>query len=331
MEIPGTERSATGTHYTTQGLPASRRRAYWREALSRTFGAVDMKVGDEVEHGAIRTSLLGPLQAVAVEGEPHQAERSRRLVAASNSDEYVVVKHLSHGTLRVEQDARETHLTTGTLFMYDMARPVRLTVPERFRTKSLVLPRRALGLSESDFRRITAVPLGADTPLGRLVPPLVSRLVDSAATYQAHTGGSVAAHAVSLIQTLVEEQLGFDLQDTPDAARTTLLRIQAYIGEHLTDRDLTPEAIARHHHMSVRYLHKLFELEGVTVHRWIQRRRLDECRRALGRRDARDRSIAAVAHHWGFVSATHFSRSFKDAFGVSPREWRNTAGGTTQP
>ncbi|MFB7615100.1 helix-turn-helix domain-containing protein [Kitasatospora sp. NPDC056181] len=331
MEIPGTEQGGAATHYTTRGLPASRRRAYWREALSRTFGAVDMKVGDEVEHGAIRTSLLGPLQAVTVEGDPHRAERTRRLVAGSDNDEYVVVKLLSHGTVHVEQDTRETCLGAGTLFMYDMARPVRLTVPERFRTKSLVLPRRALGLSESDFRRITAVPLGADTPLGRLVPPLVSHLVDSAATYQPHTGGSVAAHATSLIQTLVEEQLGFDLQDTPDAARMTLLRIQAHIGEHLTDRDLTPEAIARHHHMSVRYLHKLFELEGVTVRRWIQRRRLEECRRALGGREARSRSIAAVAHHWGFANAAHFSRSFRDAYGVSPREWRDAAGRLPQP
>ncbi|MFD9797066.1 helix-turn-helix domain-containing protein [Streptomyces sp. NPDC059070] len=325
LEIPETDLGGAAAHYTTQGLPASHRRAYWREALSNTFGSVDMKVPDEVEYGLVRTSLVGSLQAVTVEGEPHRAQRTRRLIAGSNNDEYVVVKVLSHGAVRVEQDARDTCLSAGQLFVYDMSRPVQLTVPERFRTKSLALPRRALGLSESDLQRLTATPLGDRSPLGRLVTPFLSHLVDTAGTYQPQTGESVARHAVDLIQTLVEEHLGFDLQETPNAARMTLLRIQAHISEHLTDRELTPEVIARHHHMSVRSLHKLFEQEGLTVSRWIQQRRLEQCRRTLRAGQTRGRTIAAIAHHWGFASAAHFSRSFKAAYGMSPVAWRNAA------
>ncbi|MFF2351060.1 helix-turn-helix domain-containing protein [Kitasatospora sp. NPDC058115] len=74
----------------------------------------------------------------------------------------------------------------------------------------------------------------------------------------------------------------------------------------------------------MRYLHKLFEREGLTVRRWIQQRRLEQCRRALGGRQERGSSIAAVAHHWGFANASHFSRSFKAAYGLSPREWRDS-------
>ncbi|MFD8288083.1 helix-turn-helix domain-containing protein [Streptomyces lavendulae] len=325
LQISETDLGGAASHYTTEGLPAARRRAYWREALSNTFGSVDMKVPDEVEHGLIRTSLVGSLQAVTVEGDPHRAQRTRRLIAGSNNDEYVVVKVLSRGAVRVEQDARDACLSAGQLFVYDMSRPVQLTVPERFRTKSLALPRRALGLSESDLQRLTATPLGDRSPLGRLVTPFLSHLVDTAGTYQPQTGESVARHAVDLIQTLVEEHLGFDLQEAPNAARMTLLRIQAHIGEHLTDRELTPEVIARHHNMSVRSLHKLFELEGLTVSRWIQQRRLEQCRRALSAGQTRGRTIAAIAHHWGFASAAHFSRSFKAAYGMSPVAWRNAA------
>ncbi|MFF7456878.1 helix-turn-helix domain-containing protein [Kitasatospora sp. NPDC008115] len=325
METSETVPEGVAAHYTTEGLPVSGRRAYWREALSRTFGPVDMKLPDEVEHGTIRTSLLGRLQAVTVEGDPHQAQRTRRLIARSDDEEFVVVKILDRGSLHVEQDTRETRLRAGQLFVYDLARPVRLTVPERFSTKSLVLSRRALGLTESDLRRITAIPLGAGSPLGRLMPPLLSHLADSAGSYRPKAGALVAGRAVSLIQTLAEEHLGRDLRDTPDPSRMTLLRIQAHVDENLTDRGLTPEAIARHHHMSVRHLHKLFELEGTTVRRWIQQRRLEQCRRALGGRQGRGRSIAAVAHHWGFTNASHFSRSFKATYGLSPREWRNTS------
>ena len=33
--------------------------------------------------------------------------------------------------------------------------------------------------------------------------------------------------------------------------------------------------------------------------------------------------MSAVAQRWGFVNPAHFSRAFRAAYGVSPREWRN--------
>ncbi|WP_253915738.1 helix-turn-helix domain-containing protein [Streptomyces sp. NRRL S-31] len=98
----------------------------------------------------------------------------------------------------------------------------------------------------------------------------------------------------------------------------SLLRVQAYIDQHLTDPDLTPDAIARAHHISVRYLHKLFELEDITVSRWIQQRRLEQCRRDLARRHAAGLTIAAIAHRWGFISASHFSRGRQRRMGWMP-------------
>ncbi len=71
--------------------------------------------------------------------------------------------------------------------------------------------------------------------------------------------------------------------DTPGGSRATLLRIQAFIDRHLADPDLTSQAIAQVHRISVRYLHKLFESEDATVGRWIERRRLEECRCDLAR------------------------------------------------
>ena len=35
--------------------------------------------------------------------------------------------------------------------------------------------------------------------------------------------------------------------------------------------------------------------------------------------------VGAVAGRWGFLDAAHFSRSFRDAFGVSPSDWRRGA------
>uniref|UniRef100_UPI0004C754E5 helix-turn-helix domain-containing protein n=1 Tax=Streptomyces sp. NRRL S-31 TaxID=1463898 RepID=UPI0004C754E5 len=152
-------------------------------------------------------------------------------------------------------------------------------------------------------------------------------------TYPQRTGESIARNVVDLVQTLAEERLGRSAPDAPTVARMSLLRIRAYIDQHLTDPDLAPDVIARAHHISVRYLHKLFELEDITVSRWIQQRRLEQCRRDLARREVAGLTIAAIAHRWGFTSASHFSRVFRAAYGVSPAEWRNSPGltATTPP
>ncbi|MFI1330628.1 helix-turn-helix domain-containing protein [Streptomyces sp. NPDC020845] len=319
------ERSALGSFHTTESLPVPRRRSYWREALSQTFGAVDMTVPDEVYSGTIRTAPLGRLQAVTVDGDCLSALRTRRLVAQGREDEYVVVKLLDRGVARLEQDGREAVLGPGEIFVYDMARPVRLNLPQSFRTKSLVMPRDVLGLSESDMTHVTASPLGPDTPLGGLLSPFLAGLVDGAGTYSPSTSERMARNVVDLLGVLAGEILGRSNADTPGGNRALLLRIQAFIDRHLADPDLTPQAIARAHRISLRYLHKLFESEDATVGRWIQRRRLEECRRDLAYR-ANGTTIAAVAHRWGFSSAAHFSRAFRATYGVAPREWRDTQG-----
>jgi AraC-like DNA-binding protein len=97
-----------------------------------------------------------------------------------------------------------------------------------------------------------------------------------------------------------------------------LLRIRTFVGRHLADPDLTPEVIARAHHISVRYLHKIFEGEDTTVSRWIQSSRLEACRRDLLHREAANRTIVAVARRWGFTSAAHSAGCSGPPMGCPP-------------
>ncbi|MFI8193622.1 helix-turn-helix domain-containing protein [Streptomyces sp. NPDC085946] len=305
---------------TTARVPGHRRRAYWRDALSRTFGAVDMTVPEEVGSGTIRTAPLGRFQVVTVDGEPLRTRRTRRLVARGE-DRRVVVKLLVRGAARLAQDGRDAAVRPGEVFVYDTARPVRLLLPQPFRTTSLVLPRHALALGEPDLRRITATPLRPDTALGALLATFLSRLADTADTLRPSSGELLARRAADLLTAVADERLGRLPADTPSGDAALLLRIRAYIVRHLADPGLTPAAVAAAHHISVRRLHTLFEAEGTTVGRWLLGRRLEASLRDLAHRRTTGLTIAAVAHRWGFTSAAHYSRVFRAAHGTSPSEW----------
>ena len=55
---------------------------------------------------------------------------------------------------------------------------------------------------------------------------------------------------------------------------------------------------------------------------WIRTRRLEQCRRMLSDPVHAGRSVSEIGARWGLPDAPHFSRVFKAAYGVSPRQFR---------
>jgi AraC-like DNA-binding protein len=66
----------------------------------------------------------------------------------------------------------------------------------------------------------------------------------------------------------------------------------------------------------------IFATGGESILAYILRRRLDECAARLADPQWRGHSITEIAFSYGFNSAPHFTRTFRDRFGISPREYR---------
>lgn len=294
-------------------------------------GRCRMPMGlDIVVSGAAPAELPGA-------GRPYPARRAHRLVAR-DSGEYLFVGIRGAAGARGAAGVRggsgahgprqpeDVFLGPGDICFYDAHGPATLDFPERFRMKVFLVPYESLGLDAADVARLAGTPVPRVSRLGSLLSPFLSELADTASSSLPPVGELLAWNAVNVLATLATERLGRDAIATPDARTPLRARILEFIDLHLTDEDLSPETIAGAHHISARYLHRLFQDEGTTVGRWIQRRRLEECRRDLMIRARGGRTIAAVANRWGFMSATHFSRVFRATYGMSPSEWRDTVG-----
>jgi AraC-like DNA-binding protein len=140
---------------------------------------------------------------------------------------------------------------------------------------------------------------------------------------------TLGAMAVELAVSCLLQQLGADAEP-PAAARAHMLlrRIDAFIDQNLADPDLTPRAVAEHHHISLRRLYTLFQEsapggEGVAAS--IRRRRLERCRADLARPQLRHHPVHAIAARWGFPNAPAFSRAFRAAYGTTPQAYRAAA------
>lgn len=122
----------------------------------------------------------------------------------------------------------------------------------------------------------------------------------------------------ALIVTAVDDDPGRD--EVLD--NTLMLRIRHYVELHLTESTLNAESIAAAHSISVRRVYQVWASGDVSLSQWIMRARLDGARRELAR-SGQQQTVAAVAKHWAFLDPTHFSRRFRAAYDISPREWQH--------
>ncbi|MFD7836391.1 helix-turn-helix domain-containing protein [Streptomyces sp. NPDC059761] len=308
---------------TTASVPDRDKVAYWNDAVSRTL--VPMTVaprGDGPFDGRIATDRLGYLQVSTMEADAERVSRTPALIARS-SEPLVAVGVQVSGTATFVQDGRRAEVGEGDLVVYDTTRPYTFDYPQRFATHVFQLPRRTLGVPDSDIRQVTGNAIGTDDGFGAMLLPFLATLASSSADgYPPAVADRLAGNVVDLFATLIAER-AHPVGTDADTRSHLVLRVRDHINRNLGVPDLSPERIARTHRISVRYLHRLFEGEGTTVGQLIRQRRLEECGRELARRGRTAPTVSAVAQRWGFINPAHFSRAFRAAYGVSPREWRN--------
>lgn len=97
--------------------------------------------------------------------------------------------------------------------------------------------------------------------------------------------------------------------------------VEDYIEKRLDDYDFRVEEIAAYHRVSSRYLRSLFKGEK-NLSQYIRRRRIEKAASLLAEPGERGKSITEIAFDCGFSSNSCLTRSFKDCYGESPREFR---------
>ncbi len=299
---------------------------YWRELMTDTLMPVSIQSDDRDFRAQARLSDLGVVQLTNISYPPLVVHRTPKLIRQSDPEQYQVCLTV-RGGMRLEHLGRTAVLHEGDLVVYDPSRPFRAQITSgEGRVEHIVvqLPKVLCPLPEKEITRLLAAGLPEHDGLGRLV----SRYLRELATHQPPRSSADACRLAAITMDLVMARLAHELEaerSLPAESRQQVLmaRIHDFIARRLPDPRLTPEKIAQAHQISLRYLHKLFQAEGRTVAGWIRHQRLERCRRDLADPRLRERSIHAIATRWGFGDAAHFSRLFRAAYGLPPRDYRH--------
>ncbi|WP_063910183.1 helix-turn-helix domain-containing protein [Herbidospora yilanensis] len=297
-------------------LPAGERFDFWWEAVARSVVSVDAASAHAADFWAEMTAVdLGLIQISRVRSASFEARRTTRRIRQSDPGFYQL-NYTVTGRSGLEQQGRQCSLNAGDFTLYDTSRPFHAwsaATPSQPPHGIVVqFPHRAIPLPAGTVERLLCRPIPGRTGVNGLLAGLLMRLVGSRPAPAPPT-----TTVLELITGLLADHAG-----VAKPADVPLIRIQAFIEDHLPDTGLSPASVAQAHHMSLRNLQRLFERQGLTAASWIRDRRLARVRRDLTDPRCDTLAVRSIGARWGFQNDAHFNRTFRAAYGVSPGAYR---------
>lgn len=290
----------------------------WHQVTCRSYSVTECRrVADRRfeaqiairELGALAISSLStatpPEERIHVTRSPEDIRRDPR--------DYFMLWLMLDGQIGLAQNGRSAVMQPGDLFVYDQSRPFTLDFGPYTKATMATIPRPLLTRRFPLAQQLGGRKIAADSTLGPLVGSLIVELyrLDHAS---AEVASRLGASALDMLVTAVEAEA--DVASEQADHRNRLARAKRFILANLDDPHLDLERIARSQDVAPRTLYRLFAAEGTTPIRWLWRQRLAASFEALS--EGRISNVTEAALSYGFSDVSHFSRSFKAAFGYAP-------------
>ncbi|EIE98563.1 helix-turn-helix domain-containing protein [Saccharomonospora glauca] len=256
---------------------------------------------------------------------PMRFRRTAKHIAQADPETYNVVL-LREGTLRRVDDHTDVTYEPGDVHVIDSSLPFRLEGhgPPPISCVGVEVPKVMLPLPDGHSRSLVGRRLPAREGMGGLLTTVLDHIITDHGSYRDTDEPRVATVLRDVLAGLITQALEDEKRHVPPEVhrRNLLLRMRAFIDQHLHNRDLGPQLIADAHHVSTSYVHRLFGEDGTTVSAWIRQRRLERARRDLADPAMHAVPVHHIAARWGFSHHAAFTRAFRTAYGIAPRDLR---------
>lgn len=316
--------------FTTQGIVPNDRVQMWEGHNARALLPLDIRTINDQPMRAAETNLhLPSVRLASVFGSSQVVERSESFIA-DNPTGVIAIFFATEGDAFFFHSGGNISLRPGQAIVYDADRPFLRGFGNNFRELVLTIPkqryREMVGANGPDLPAIfefgrTGGP--GEQALARLVNRTLQRIAAGETTHLTHTEPGDKPLAAS-----EEEALGLirNVLGAPGSSDQGLISAaRNYIELNITEQDLSPAEVAAAVGISERQLARIFADAGTTIGRYVLNKRLEQAHDALADPAKDQLAVGEIGRRFGFASPSHFSRTFRQTFGLTPLQWRKEA------
>ena len=297
----------------------------WRHALCQAFGPIEVGLnsGEDVS-GFVHTYKRQQLQFNEICYRGQTLERTSSNLA-SFDQEYFTFSRPVAGPLFFEQNGRDITVAPGSLVLLNQTSPYKATASTGYHAFSISIPKKLLLQRAPQIGAFYKLETTITSPRGQLLTNFAKHLSEGIA-------GWSDSEIIVLREQLLDLIILLMVNDKNDPVPGEESSIKAahreraitYIKYNHCNPQLNPKLIADACGISVGYLHKVFHLVELRVEHFLYSQRLETCKNLLLSPLHMNLSVQQIAYKSGVSHPAHFSRLFKEKYGMSPSEFRAT-------
>lgn len=316
--------------FTTQGIVPNSRVQLWEGHNARALIPLDIRTLDQRPMQAAETNLhLPSVRMATVFGSSQIVERTESFIS-QNPSGVIAIFFATEGEAFFYHRGGHISIKPGQAVVYDADRPFLRGFNHGFRELVLTIPReRYLEMVGPEAPELPVVfDFG---PSGRQGEQALARLVHT--TLESISAGKTRHPDPSENGTVpllgVEnetlELIQLVLGGAAGSEGGLITAARHHIEFNLNDKNLNPAQVAAAIGVSERQLSRLFAEAGTTVGRYLLQKRLELAHQALISPEQAGLSVGEIGKRFGFASPSHFGRTFRENYGMTPLQCRKEA------
>jgi AraC-like DNA-binding protein len=321
MEVTGADEESGVFHFSTQFFSERDRLSGLREILGRQMLRLEFEPLTPSVHADVTLRQIGSLSHASLDHSLLRASRTRELLTDGNDS---LVFTIASGPSHYVQLGREVATGSGDAMLATLAEPGTFTCGSGTGKSVLIsLSSRELLPLVKNFDAALMSRIPSHVPSLRLLTSYL-RLIEAGPALAPDLQQAAAEHIYDLVALAAgATRDAGELAKHRGMRAARLRQAKVFVLRNLARHELTAATVAMHLGVSPRYVHMLFEVEIETFSEFVVRERLTRAYRSLVDPRLSETPISTIAFDSGFADLSHFNRSFRRRFGITPSEARS--------